>query len=182
MRIGIDIDGTICDSLTPWVNAINLLYGISATVEDITSFSLAASLKKFFPAGEAPSNADYLEIFAQLDVRKMEPYPYAVDVVRELWLRGHEIVYITARSRHSPRETQDWLTANDFLGDLVHTQRKSLVICDVLIDDCLENLKQYFIRFTRTLLIAPERHYTRAQDCECPAQIVGDWRDILNRV
>ncbi len=136
MRIGIDMDGVLCDLTASVVEKLNRYHGESLTVEDITQYDFHHNCK-------TATREDVFQYFCEPGFfRHLLPLPGAVENVNKLIDDGHEIIIISAcrtgmecklqwLKNHIPRISEK---------DCIFTWRKDLVDVDILIEDHGENL------------------------------------------
>jgi 5'(3')-deoxyribonucleotidase len=138
MVIGIDFDGTINDMLITWVEWLNRKHGTSVQLSDIIEWELA----KVFPA------LSKRELFEPLNTPEYwDEVPIksgAVEVIEKLISEGDEVYIITSSHyRTLPYKLDKCLFAHfPFLKkeNIIITYNKSLINCDLLLDDAEHNL------------------------------------------
>lgn len=153
MRIGIDLDETISDSISGIIKLHNEQYGTSLRREDFDHHDFAAALG--VSKEEAKKRID--KFFSVTYVKEMPPAVGSLRAIEALKAKGHELYIITGRGR-SPEDvahTEAWLEANFpnvFAGvhyantlapdGSVETRTKSEIAktlgVEVIIDDLLE--------------------------------------------
>ncbi len=167
--IGIDIDGTLLDIVTPWLHEYGLASDHWLEADDIKDFDLRLFIrtdwtKRFFE----------LRTPALYDVTL--PIPGAVDAVAELAEQGHFLVAVT-------HDTQPFVAAKRarlarfFPGIryLVLAKDKACAKVDVLIDDAAHNAND---AHGAILLDSP---WNRAAYVKPHVLRVADWSDIPHR-
>lgn len=137
--IAIDLDSTVCDLLTEWINLYNSEYEEGTTLHDIKYWSMADNVR----IGS--------EVYKYLGdhhlYRRLDPFPGALEAVREFHGAGHEVHILTAPSPGFEQTAADkiwWCKQHlDFLPfsrvGLIHAKERFLA--DVLIDDSPSNLE-----------------------------------------
>lgn len=134
-RIGVDMDGVLCDLLHPWIKAYNKDYNDNFKTDMITNWYWHEGLK----CGEEIYK--YLQedyIFTQAPVIKNS------QIVLHKLHEKYEIFIVTAHTYAKnviPKER--WLKKHfPFIPDsnYVFVKNKSIVNVDVMIDDRVENL------------------------------------------
>ena len=134
MKIGIDIDGVVCDLMSLVCKRINMLYDTMYTPEDIREWhqpldipvTLEAAVRDTLINDEPPL-----------------PYPDAYCGVKALLQRGHSLVFITGRKDDAliKARTKLWCmysmpeASEKVEIPIVHTTDKSEMPIDVLIED-----------------------------------------------
>lgn len=159
MRIGIDIDDTICDTLEFVLPYCCKYYGINY------------SEVKDYPISYFIDNYGYYD-FAKKYYGKIMPYvPLKKDVVKyldKLKKRGHQIIFITARSNRgydNPYQlTYDYLVKNNVPFDTLITdaEKKDLACIEeeieIYIDDDLNNCMAVSNKGIKTYLICKQKN------------------------
>lgn len=141
-RVLLDVDGVICDFLTPALETINRLLGTDHKLTDMKSWHLFDS----FVASKAVERAAYDEWKSIGWCRNLPVYPGAVEGVTSL--REIADVYICTSPMNGEtwtNERERWL-AHHFGFDrkhVIHTECKWICAADVLIDDKTETLNKW---------------------------------------
>ena len=135
MRLGIDLDGVVADFNAGWMSVHAHEFGSDLRPDMVDSWDCLHHLGGFAHMGEfwawAAPKDHRPSIFRHLD-----PYPNAIDSMRTLVRRGHEVVIVTTKPTWARRDTFGWLSEHDLPTTEVHlTDRKSDVECDVYLDD-----------------------------------------------
>ena len=139
MRIGVDIDGVLADSLPLWVTELNKFFNKNKRVEDIHLYEIHKTYE---------ITPDDLELFLDRKGRFLmsEPAPvpgssYYLGRLKQFY----EICIITARDKKYYQETLDWLNKNSLpYDDLLllgsHEKKEYCLEKDlkVLVEDTLE--------------------------------------------
>lgn len=145
MKIGVDIDNTICNTSESVLRYVNERIGTNLHLEDITEYYM----EKFVPD-------DYKHLIPQAFHdkemwKKVELFPAAKYYIDKLVSEGHDIYFVTATTfanidkkssfirRHFPRINVD--------DRLINIKNKQLLNLNILVDDYLENLlgeRQYY--------------------------------------
>lgn len=108
MRIGLDLDGVLVDSIPTWIAVLNREAGRS------------------YQLGQLPATHATPELAAICDRREVEmlilpgPVPGAAAALAELRAAGHELVVITARGERVRRLTEAWLDYHGMAVDRLH--------------------------------------------------------------
>jgi 5'(3')-deoxyribonucleotidase len=135
MRLGIDLDGVVADFNAGWIRLHRDEFGSDLRPEMVTTWDGLHELGGFADMRAfwrwARGSDERPSIFRHLD-----PYPGAVETLRELDGAGHEIVIVTTKPRWARTDTFRWLADHDLPTAEVHMiERKYLVDCDVYLDD-----------------------------------------------
>ena len=139
MNIGIDIDGTIFDVLTPVLTEYNGRHGTRFTPEDVTDYHVQKVL-----------NIDYDEFYEILNFiwinqwQEIKPYePFTDNYLNRLRRDGkHQIVIVTKRDIKTLTNVvnllKKWRIKIDGLVCVNNLLVKTMVDVDVLLDDSKE--------------------------------------------
>jgi len=173
MVIGLDFDGTINNMLDTWVEWLNKKHGTDVKVSDITDWELA----KAFP------DLSKRELFEPLNTPEFWYYvtikPGAVEIIEKLIQDGHKIYIVTSSHyRTLPAKLDNCLFAHlPFLKkeDIIITYDKSLIKCDILLDDAEHNLINF--RGIKVLFNALYNKNSTVQDFR-----VTSWEDFYELV
>lgn len=144
MRILVDLDGIVTDTLPSWLKRIHETTGVLARPENITKWNLNENP----PLDTVP----FPQLFGPLNEKDFNVnLPQMADAshyLHQLHKAGHDISIVTARyGTNCMPETLDWLKA---MMPWLRTDKKLWFIADkhrvtgdVLIDDKAENLIEY---------------------------------------
>ncbi|HWI54034.1 MAG TPA: hypothetical protein VNT01_18000 [Symbiobacteriaceae bacterium] len=108
MRIGLDLDGVVANSVPNWIAILNSRFGTN------------------YGPGELPDTHGTPEMAAFCDEHLIElllpvrPMAGAAEAVSRLRREGHELVVITARSPSVSRLTEAWLAYYGIAVDRLH--------------------------------------------------------------
>ena len=135
MRLGIDLDGVVADFNAGWMKLHGEEFGTDLTSDLVDTWDGLHRVGGFADMNEfwrwAEGGASRPSIFRHLD-----PYPDAIDSLRLLRRRGHEIVIVTTKPEWARTDTFRWLADHAVPTNEVHlADRKSNVACDVYLDD-----------------------------------------------
>jgi 5'-nucleotidase len=141
----IDIDGTLCDTLPTWLDAIGKKTGVYAKLSDIVRWNMH----------ECPP-LDTLQpddIYGFLDEPNfnlnLPVMSGAQDAVRQLMSDGHKLYFVTARfGLYGMPETLQWMErhfpAVNARKQLGFFADKHLIRADVIVDDRADTLETYW--------------------------------------
>lgn len=136
-RLLIDMDGVLADLVTKWFRTYNEEYDDAIAPE---------MMKEWGPHKVAKAGRSIYKYLGQPGFfRDLEPLPGAIDGVRALLDRGHEIVIVTA-AKNGHRDKLEWVWTNlPFLprDNVIFAHRKELVRGDILFDDAPHNLEAF---------------------------------------
>lgn len=168
-RILLDMDGVLCNLIAKWFAVYNEEYGDQIHVD---------ALDEWGPHRIARAGKAVYKYLAQPGFfRDLEPIDGAINGVRALLNRGHDVVIVTA-ARRGHRDKLEWIAENlPFLprDNVVFTHRKELVRGDLLFDDAPHNLEA-FARYG--IPVAMAYRYNAGVDCAR----VANWREFLTLV
>lgn len=136
MAILIDVDSTVADLMSEWLRRYNKDYNDTLTPESITDWDMAQFVKR-----EAKIY-DYLRLPSLY--KTVKPIKDAQAGVE--YLRGFDRVVFVSAGLWNAKAKFDWLTKYKFVEsdkDFVVAFDKSLVMGDVLIDDKIDNIKEF---------------------------------------
>jgi 5'(3')-deoxyribonucleotidase len=139
LRIVCDMDGVICDLIGWWTYLLNRYHGTNIKRDDVTEWDIHAACPEIFKE-EVYKYLGDPGFFLHLD-----PIPGALEGLRGLIQRGHDVVIATA-CEYGHADKRLWLKRH--LPELPHQnivfiERKELIPGDVFIDDRLENLEKW---------------------------------------
>jgi uncharacterized protein len=135
LRLGIDLDGVVCDFNAGWMRLHMAEFGSDLHPEMVVTWNNLHELGGFADMQAfwrwAQGNADRPSIF-----RHLEPYPGAVETLRALRDEGHDVVIVTAKPRWAIPDTLRWIADHELPTNEIHVRfRKHQVACDVYLDD-----------------------------------------------
>jgi len=179
MRLGIDLDGVVCDFNAGWMELHQAEFGTELRPEMVVGWNSLHELGGFADMEAfwnwARGNDDRPSIF-----RHLQPFDDAVETLHALRDAGHRIVILTAKPRWAISDTLRWIADHDLPAEEIHIRyRKHAVGCDVYLDD--------------SPIVLPEllRHRPRATVCRMVrpwnqplpgATDIGDWREFRTLV
>jgi 5'-nucleotidase len=180
MVIAIDVDDTLCHLTRRWLSLYCAEWGDTLTPEDLTHWNIEEIVK--------PDCG--LKIFSFLDrpdlYDEVEPIEGAVEGVNLLREMGHHIIFATSTGIPSGYAKFYWLQRNGFFEgvdlkqakkDYVEIRQKSLLSCDILVDDHWGNLKDF--SGERVLFLRP---HNRNVEPESGTWVADDWRRVIECV
>lgn len=145
MTILVDIDGVLNDMQAKLLKEINNAYKTNFTIKQVTDYEWFNRLKDNPEVGEPVwwlTERHWFWDFVQIN-RK------AVEVI-EGWVRqGHKVRFVTASwfSDTLPYKIKTTLEAFDYNlineHNVIVAQDKSIIKGDIMIDDCIDNLKNF---------------------------------------
>ena len=137
MRIGIDIDNTICNTTECVLEYINQKIGTNLTISDITEYSI----EKFVPKHKEVVTLAFHDKEMWKNVTLLPDVKKYVDKLID---DGHEIYFITATTFANIDKKSSFIRRNfpniNVDDRLINIRHKQLLNLDILVDDYLENL------------------------------------------
>lgn len=140
MIIGVDVD-CCCNNLCEAVLSVyNERHGTNYTEADIHTYKIENNI---------PCEPDEIKnMFLEKDVwKRVCVVPDAVKYIKMLHDEGHKIYFVSATLLDNVPKKASWLRRNfpflDIEECFLPVKNKNLVKCDILIDDCLDNLHCY---------------------------------------
>ncbi|NQS75137.1 MAG: hypothetical protein HQP61_01655 [Peptococcaceae bacterium] len=139
MRIGVDIDGVLANSLPLWVAELNKFFNKNMRLEEIHLYEIHRTYDITFKDFQS-----FLEHKGRFLMSKVEPITGSARYLSKL-KQQHEICIVTARDKRYYQETRDWLKNNNLPYDellLLGSHEKKELCLDkdlqVMIEDTLE--------------------------------------------
>lgn len=155
--VGFDVDGVLCNLISPWLAQYNRDYSDNLTVTEVSDWDIS----KFVKPECGKKIFDYLEDPSLYD----NAFPYAgmlevVKFIRKLY----NVKFITTATVGSQGRKLIWLQEHGFFrsGDeYAEMKDKSNAPVDILIDDYIENVKGFYERGSGvSLLVRREWNYS----------------------
>lgn len=148
-KLAVDIDNTIWDLVTPWLNYYNRRHNDDVKYEDVTEYS-------FFDIIKNITREEMLGLLNENEFwSEVKPYPGSYKYLKKL-NDEFELYIATSTSYRTPREKFDKLfTFFDFLTEdqLITISKKQLLNVDIMIDDCVDCLTSG--NYTKLLIDTP---------------------------
>jgi len=141
MKIGVDIDGVVCDLITTVCQRINDKYEVMYTPDDIQEWHQPLCINGL--TLEQAVRDTLLD-----DNYRPRPYPDAWMGLKTLLYRRHSLVFITSRkdSADIKKTTALWCMMHSPPRvdiPIIHTNNKSEVPVDILIEDNIDTAKDF---------------------------------------
>ena len=134
MRLGIDLDGVVANFTQGWMNFYNREFGTSLVFDDSQNWGDLVDLTHFGDIEEFWDWSSDLEghsVFWHLD-----PFPGAVEALRDLADAGHQIIILTTKPSFAVRDTFFWIERQWIPAAEIHIlAEKWLVDCEVYLED-----------------------------------------------
>ncbi len=188
MKIIVDIDSTVAETLPIWLKKISEKTGISVKEKDITTWNLHEckllsdiNPKVFMDILHTPGFKTSLPVVSG-----------AKKGIQQLLKDGHEIYFVTARSgADSMSETILWVKKHfpeiNISTNLIFMHDKHLMAADAIIDDKPETLEKYHELYPQAIKMAIEFPYNKylstSQDYYVfPNKNGSAWKDIVQTI
>jgi 5'(3')-deoxyribonucleotidase len=145
MTIMVDIDDTICNMQQTAINIFNSLYNANYTLDDIYDYDVMNCM----PVEHAQK---MIEIYGRTGFYdSVKPIKGAQDGLQKLINNGHQVYLVTSAIPKTYEEKIEFVKRYFPYIDETHIvsmKHKHLFRCDVMIEDCLQNLlaKPYYHR------------------------------------
>lgn len=135
MRLGIDMDGVMCDFNAGWMRLHADEFGSDLRPEMVTGWNGLHALAGFADMTAfwewAKASGERASIF-----RHLEPFPGALATMTALAEEGHEIVVLTAKPDWAIPDTLSWLGEHGVPTHEIHVRYdKHAIDCDLYLDD-----------------------------------------------
>lgn len=139
MTILLDVDCVVADLMPEWLRRYNLDYDDNRLLDEITHWDMT----KFVKTECGKRIYGYLSIPDLYN--RVEPVKGAIEGIDYLRSRGWKIVYVSAGLSQAQAK-YDWLLQRGLLhneGEYIAAYDKSLIRGDVLIDDRMDNVRDF---------------------------------------
>ena len=171
MRILVDMDSILVDTLSAWLAEHNEAQGDTITIEQVSHWDFHSIAKG--------GKALYEPLARPGFYRALKPLPGGVEAVQELLRRGHE-VFIVSTSMHplALAEKAEWCAEYlPFLDQkhVVFAHEKHIIVADAIIDDGPHNATAYAKAYPSAKVLGIGYPYNK--DCPHYTLLAGDWRD-----
>lgn len=138
-RVLCDVDGVLADTTCVFLASLLDATGKHFYGDQVTSWDY----KECLGISEAEEALAW-ECFEQYHIDYVQPSPGGVEFITDLRDAGHEVIFVTAPSKHVATWTwhRDRWLAEHFGAEIpvIHTEHKHLISGDVLIDDKSGNI------------------------------------------
>ena len=178
MKIGIDLDNVCVTTTQAVCDYINERLPVHITLEDITTYSIEAALPEQFKWIASSAFRD------KLMWQKVQIIDDAVKYIEKLYNDGHEIYFVTSSLPENMRKKINHLSRNmHFLPKeyiekhTINIQTKQLLDIDILIDDCIDQLKKPRWYISICLDYPWNRNYFEKSLYHCK-----NWEQIYERI
>jgi 5'(3')-deoxyribonucleotidase len=135
LRLGIDMDGVICDFNAGWMELHKSEFGSDLRPEMVVTWNHLHELGGFADMNAFWRWAQGSDVRPSI-FRHLEPFPGALETLHALRDAGHDIVIVTAKPDWAIPDTLRWLADHELPTQEIHIRyRKATVACDVYLDD-----------------------------------------------
>jgi 5'(3')-deoxyribonucleotidase len=174
MIIACDIDGVLNNLVEETLTLYNIRNGKNIQISDITSYNFFDCLSKEDAEG-------IISLFKEKHLwDSLKPLQGAQNALKQIIKRGHKVYLATATDPVNFEWKIDWLKRYfSFIpaDNVIRIMDKSLLKCDVMIDDCIDNLTSVFCE--RVCLDYPwNQSFTK--DYAYSIHRCNNWDEILN--
>ena len=138
MRIGLDIDGVVCDFANPANEYIANSLGVEPILVDRWDWY------KGYGVGSSKAWKEFWKHvqFHETDFfSSLPPEPFAIEGIKQLLEQGHEVEFVTARPVWSAPATTIWTAEHGVPLPINWRKRKYEVPFDLYVDDSTEQVK-----------------------------------------
>ena len=138
MVIALDVDN-VCVDTTACVLAQHYAdTGEKLTLDDIKSYYIENYV------GDDYKDDFHLIFFNKEMWKKVQVLPHCIDVVKRLYDKGNEIWFVTSTEPQNVAKKARFLQRTfpflDIRKRLITTHCKQMIRCDILVDDCVDNV------------------------------------------
>lgn len=132
MKIVVDIDGTVVDSVSPWINQLVRPDQVSGLM------MVGGTLNHELVALTGKTYADVTQYWKDIDYTKLPLIDGCLETLRTLHKQGNEIFFLTSCLREHIQSKFDFVDMHfPFASDLMISSRKDLVKADCMVEDNL---------------------------------------------
>ena len=138
MIIGIDVDNTIVNTTSCVLAQHYADTGEKLTLDDIKGYYIENYVGDDY-------KYDFHLIFYKKEMwKRVKVIPHCVEVIKRLHDRGEEIYFVTSTEpQNITKKARFFLCTFPFLDirkRLITTHCKQMIRCDILVDDCIDNV------------------------------------------
>jgi 5'(3')-deoxyribonucleotidase len=178
MRILVDLDGVCAEIHEQWVEKLNYMYDLSATVADIRSWGFIDSA----PFDKLTMQQVLRPLYDTLFFYNAKVVPGSQEVLKGWVDEGHDVIFVStpAHTAHSWAEKMAWVEEHfPFIGykNLVLTARKDCLVGDIMIDDAPHNLENFQKTNPEGLLVTIDSPWHEKTPVPEDTVVAADWTD-----
>lgn len=184
MKILIDLDGIVADTLPYWLDRVAATTGIRATPEQITDWNLS----KNYPLDILKPSAIFSILNEKGFTLGIPAMQGAFDTIKLLKQDGHEVSLLTARyGDNCMPETIQWLNREmpwfNAEENAWFCYHKNRILGDILIDDKAETLIKYRAEHPKSKLITIDYPYNQHAEVDFRTKKdENSWTNIHNYI
>lgn len=138
MVIGIDVDGVVCNTCQAVLDQHYADTGEKLTLDDIKGYYIENYV------GDDYKYDFHLIFFKKEMWKRVQVLPHCVEVVKRLHDKGNEIYFVTSTEPQNVAKKARFLQRTfpflDIRKRLITTHNKQMIVCDILVDDCIDNV------------------------------------------
>ena len=181
MRIGVDIDGVLGDQVPPILKRVNVKYGTDVAKSDIRLWDQ--------PIADTDIKTEIEEALRDsLYVATMPLMVGAREALAKL-CKSHHIVVATSRPIEASQATERWLRENRLCyHEFVNSRdiAKSSLAIEVLIDDNLDNIREFALQGRLAILFSQPWNQQRSDISKLIAAgrilCANNWSHVLRLI
>ena len=178
MLISVDVDNTLNNLTEAVLSVYNADSGDNLSLSDITAYHIENFVKP-----------EYKETFWHYFLDKRVWKGISIidgcrEVIAKLYNEGHTILFVTTTEAENLPKKKNWLQRNfpflDIRKCLYSCPRKQYMKCNLLIDDCLNNLledREYY-----SICLTYPWNTTESEESVPMFTRAKDWNEIYNKV
>lgn len=174
MIIMCDIDGVLNNLVEQTLTIYNSRNGKNIQLSNITSYNFYDCLPREDAEG-------IMSLFKEKSLwDSLKPLQNSQESLKKLIKRGHQIYLATATDSINFEWKIKWLKQYfPFISsdNVIRIMDKSLLKCDVLIDDCLDNL---ISNFTERVCFNQPWNQSKSKDYAYSIRRAYSWNDVVN--
>ena len=138
MVIGVDIDNCILSTTEAVLEQHYVDTGEKLTLDNIKSYYIENHVSEEY-------KYDFHLIFLKKEMwKRAKVIQNCIDVIRRLHNQGHKIYFVTSTEAKNVAKKERFLKRTfpflDIRKRLITTHNKQMIKCDVLVDDCIDNV------------------------------------------
>ena len=182
--IGIDLDNTIWDLLTPWVEAINKHYKTNIKTKECCSYNMRVNVLRNRTIKDLSYIYDILEDEHFWD--NVIPIKDAIKYITSLYEYGHKIYFVTHSTYTNIIFKINKLKKLFYFFNenmLINCSDKTLLDLDILIDDCphyiCDKYKIFTLRFPYTNEFIED---SKKKGCFNNIKVCDSWEQIYRNI
>ena len=138
MKIALDVDNTIVNTTSCVLAQHYIDTGEKLTLDDIKSYYIENYV------GDDYKDDFHLIFYKKEMWKRTKVIPNCVEVIKRLHNQGHKIYFVTSTEAKNVAKKESFLKRTfpflDIRKCLITTHCKQMIKCDLLIDDCIDNV------------------------------------------